>query len=160
MLCSQDLQVDGEPVDVERWARVAMQTLISQGVSIGQLDLFFVTEEEIARLNQLHMGHPGPTDVLSFPLDEADSVQADMQADGQDNQIPVHLGDIVLCPSVARAQMMDHAGSEAAEFALLTIHGVLHILGHDHVETEDSLAMQQVERRILATMGFSHPISQ
>ncbi len=150
MVRGEDLAMDGDSVDVRRWSKVALRTLTAQGVTLGHLDILFVGEDEMARLNRIHMGQSGPTDVLSFPLDEAKD----------HGDVPLHLGDVVICPAMARGQMLDHAGTEEAEFALLTIHGVLHILGHDHAEDEDALIMQRAERQMLAALGFSHPIAE
>jgi probable rRNA maturation factor len=122
-------------VDATRWAELAAAVLRSEG-RVGELTLTFVDRDEIAALNEEHMGHVGPTDVLSFPLDDDPSVVA---------AGPVLLGDVVICPSVAAEAAADHAGSVDDELALLTVHGVLHVLGHDHADREDRAAMQAAE---------------
>lgn len=137
---------------------LARTTLIGEGVTTGVLDLVAVDAEEMAALNLEHMGHEGPTDVLSFPLD-ADDMLSGLTADDGTGP-PVHLGDIVICAEVARAQAPEHCGSEEAELALLVIHGVLHILGHDHAEPDEAAAMQARERHHLASLGHGHPGSQ
>ncbi|MEL6986005.1 MAG: rRNA maturation RNase YbeY, partial [Actinomycetota bacterium] len=65
--------------------------------------------------------------------------------------------DIVICPEVARRQAPEHCGSIEAELALLVIHGVLHILGHDHAEPEETAVMQARERHHLGLLGHRHP---
>lgn len=153
---------------------LARQVLEAEGVSAGQLDLIVVDPEDMAELNETHMGHEGPTDVLSFPMD-ADEValMAQDRPDGVeggtggvedgtvgfDGQPPLHLGDVVLCPAVAERQAPDHCGTVEAELSLLIIHGVLHILGHDHAEPEETTVMQARERHHLANLGFAHPVS-
>lgn len=144
------------PVNVgqpsQRWlSEVILDTLEDEGVANGRLDLTLIEAEDMAALNAEQMGHDGPTDVLSFPLD-ADEPDVD-PGDG-----PVrHLGDLVICPSVAVGQAPDHAGTVEAEFALLTIHGVLHVLGHDHAHPDEELRMIEHETRHLARYGFAHP---
>ena len=101
----------------------------------------------------VHMGHEGPTDVLSFPMDSEDDV-LDMVDD-----MPLHLGDIVICPDVAAQQAPEHCGTVDAELSLLIIHGVLHILGHDHVELEETAVMQDRERHHLLSLGIAHPVT-
>ena len=127
---------------------LACSTLAAEGVENGQLDLILVERSEMAELNATHMGHEGPTDVLSFPLDQPGHSNSD---------VPIHLGDVVLCPAVAVAQAADHCGTIEAELSLLVIHGVLHVLGHDHAEPEESRVMRERETVHLARAGFVHP---
>jgi probable rRNA maturation factor len=121
-----------EPVELDRWARLATDVLVDEGAE-GELNLLFVDEAEMAELNQTHMGHEGPTDVLSFPIDGADA--------GPDGL----LGDVVVCPAVARRNAPDHAGTYEDELALLVVHGVLHVLGHDHAEDAEAATMRARE---------------
>lgn len=88
--------------------------------------------------------------------DELASV-AKLVPDEEGSPVERHLGDVVICASVANAQAPDHAGSFDAEMSLLIIHGVLHILGHDHFDQDEALVMQQREQHHLALHGFSHP---
>ena len=104
----------------------------------------------MAELNGQHMGQPGPTDVLAFPLD------ADLETPGAGSgpDIPVLLGDVVICPTVARRNAPDHEGGGHDgtiddELALLVVHGVLHVLGWDHATDEERAAMQARERHHL-----------
>jgi len=139
-----DEQVDVE-VDVDRWCRLATDVLAAEGRR-GELTLTFVDVAEIAALNEEHLGQAGPTDVLSFPLD--DTAGADT---GRSAPIPVLLGDVVVCPAVARDQAADHAGTLDDEIALLVVHGVLHVLGHDHAEPAETASMRAAEFRLLET---------
>ena len=134
---------DTEPVDVDRWAALAAASLADQGVTstTAELNLLFVDESEMAELNEQHMGHSGPTDVLSFPLELPEPLGADQ---------PALLGDIVVCPAVARRNAPTHAGTYDDELALLVVHGVLHILGHDHAEPDEEATMQGIERELLS----------
>ncbi len=127
-------------VDVDRWCRLAGDVIASEGAR-GELTLTFVDRDEITRLNEEHMGVDGPTDVLSFPLDTSDAVVP--------TGVPVLLGDVVVCPVVAADQATDHAGTLDDELALLVVHGVLHVLGHDHATDGETHAMQTRERELL-----------
>lgn len=169
-----------EAIDIDRWTEVARTTLVGEAVESGQLDLIFVEQDEMAELNVTHMGHEGPTDVLSFPLDapnQADPAHPDgnfeleldfgslAETQPDDGSVsllkagPVHLGDVIVCPEVAARQAPEHCGEIDAELSMLVIHGVLHILGHDHAEPAETAAMQGRERHYLAQLGYGHPES-
>jgi probable rRNA maturation factor len=137
-------------VDVDRWCRLAADVLEDEGLS-GELTLTFVDRDEIAALNTEHMGGTGPTDVLSFPLDALDG---DQSADGD---VPLLLGDVVVCPDVAREQAADHAGTIDDELALLVVHGVLHVLGHDHAEPDETALMRARELELLTVHHWGGP---
>jgi probable rRNA maturation factor len=135
-------------VDVDRWCRLASDVIHSEGVR-GELSLTFVGRNEMAGLNREHMGVDGPTDVLSFPLDGSDAAIP--------NGVPVLLGDVVVCPAVAADQAPAHAGTLADELALLVVHGVLHVLGHDHATSEELARMQARERELLERHHWRGP---
>ena len=124
-------------VDVERWRRLALDVLAVEG-AVGELTLTFVDVDDIAELNEHHMGKQGPTDVLSFPMD-------DEPVDG----VPTLLGDVVISPAVAAGQFADHAGTLDDELALLVVHGILHVLGHDHAEPDETAVMRGREVALL-----------
>ncbi len=147
-----------EPVELARWVDLATQVLHDSGVrGEAELSLLFVDEEVMAELNQRHMGATGPTDVLAFPIDDPiDSGRwPDSGSTGPDrdppevNELPLLLGDVVVCPAVAARQAPEHAGSYDDEMALLVVHGVLHVLGMDHADPEETAAMQARERELL-----------
>ena len=150
--------------EAERWAALARATLEGEQVTAGRLDLSFVDRDEMADLNRQHMGGDGPTDVLAFPLDagtdgasdagEPDPFAALEELDGGSGPL---LGDVVVCPDVSAAQAADHVGTEDGELTLLIVHGILHVLGHDHAEPDETDRMQERERRHLAQVGVDHP---
>ncbi|MEI7548333.1 MAG: rRNA maturation RNase YbeY, partial [Actinomycetota bacterium] len=146
-------------VDLERWQVLATEVLRSEGVrGLAELALLFVSEQEMSELNELHMGKPGPTDVLAFPIDAA---EAEIVLHGQPisrgpdrappdpGDMPLLLGDVVICPAVAARQAPSHAGSVEDEMALLVVHGVLHVLGHDHEDDDMTRAMRAREVDLL-----------
>jgi probable rRNA maturation factor len=147
---------DDVPIDLGRWQRLATDVLRAEGVrGLAELSLLFVTPREIAELNEDYMGAAGPTDVLAFPIDAADAeivLHGQPPSRGPDrsppdpSDMPLLLGDVVVCPSVARDQAPTHAGTLEDELALLVVHGVLHVLGHDHAEQAQAEAMRAKER--------------
>jgi len=140
-------QVDGAAL-----CEVALTVLVDEAAPKGQLDLHLVDVDTVQELNKTHMGSDEPTDVLAFPLDP-DDFDASSAGDR-----PALLGDVVICPSVAFAQAPGHTGSFEAEMLLLAIHGTLHVLGHDHGETNERLLMQHRERHHLAALDVAHPV--
>jgi probable rRNA maturation factor len=127
------------PLDVDGLVDLARRTLLAEGLAEGELSLSFVDEAEIEDLHVRYLHEPGPTDVLSFPLD------------GEDERGVRVLGDVVIAPAVAARNNPD---DPAAELRLLVVHGVLHLLGYDH-EEEDEKA--QMWARQLAYSGVDTP---
>jgi probable rRNA maturation factor len=149
---------EDQPVDLGRWVELARAVLVDSGIrGEAELSLLFVAEPVIAELNGRYMGKDGPTDVLAFPID--DPIDAgrwpDSGSTGPDREppelgeLPLLLGDVVICPKVAAEQAPTHAGSYDDELALLVVHGVLHVLGMDHAEPDEATAMQARERELL-----------
>jgi probable rRNA maturation factor len=101
------------------------------------------------------MDLPGPTDVMSFPMDELRPGRDDEEPE------PGLLGDVVLCPSVADRQAVEAGHTAAEEILLLTTHGILHLLGFDHAEPDEEREMFELQRRLLLTFlagrGRSQP---
>lgn len=152
-------------VDVERWQRLATEVLQAEGVRGGtELSIFFVTSADMAELNTEHMNASGPTDVLSFPIDGGEVLEVVSGPTGASRgpdrsppdrgDLPLLLGDIVICPEVARDQAPGHAGTLDDEVALLVVHGVLHILGWDHDTPDTTAAMQAREREHLSAFHW------
>jgi probable rRNA maturation factor len=153
---------DAQPVEAARWGALAERVLADEGVrGEVELSLLFVDREAITVLNRDFMGGDGPTDVLSFPIDGElaqsgrwpDTGGSGPHRSGPDlDDLPLLLGDIVLCPEVAAANAPDHAGAYDDEIALLIVHGILHLLGMDHAEDDERLAMQARERDLLGRL--------
>ncbi len=143
------------PVDHARLKRLALGALEAEGlVGDAELSVHFVDEVEIAELNAQHLGRKGPTDVLSFPIedDPLAAIRSRPAGRGSEPQVPsapVLLGDVVICPEVAWRNAPDHAGSYEDELALLLVHGILHLLGYDHVRDDEAEVMEAREQQIL-----------
>ena len=120
---------------------------------LADLSMLLVDEAHMTNLHEKWMEEPGPTDVLSFPMDELrpHSMAGPNRARGRDSDEPepVLLGDVVLCPQVAAVQAKQHGHSTQAELELLTVHGVLHLLGYDHAEPEDEADMFGLQNELL-----------
>ncbi|HZU80214.1 MAG TPA: rRNA maturation RNase YbeY [Acidimicrobiales bacterium] len=149
------------PVDVVRWGELARNVLAAEGVRDDvEVSLLFVDETTIAELHERFMGKTGPTDVLAFPIDDEPLPGGRSPDEGgtgpggpvasDEDPVPVLLGDVVVCPSVAERNAAEHEVSVEDEVALLVVHGLLHLLGMDHMETADAERMEQRERELLA----------
>lgn len=141
-----------EPLQPSLLTDVALATLAFEDVPEGtEVSITIVDEPSMAGLNQAHMGKDGATDVLSFPLEELVAGTPPVQLDGGP---PVVLGDVFICPSVvARNAERDQVPFEH-EMALMVVHGLLHLLGHDHVVDAEAELMEDRERMVLAGFGM------
>jgi len=126
----------GAGLDEDGLRALAIDTLRGEGVDRAELSLSFVDEAEIAELHERFMDEPGPTDVLSFPLDDVD------EAEGPDGVRL--LGDVVVAPSVAATNNPD---APEDELRLLVVHGILHLLGYDHEEDGARTRMWERQER-------------
>lgn len=129
-------------VDVCSYALTAMDVHPDTEATITCVD-----EPTMADLHVRWMDLDGPTDVMSFPMDELTpgGGRPDAKAIG-----PAMLGDIILCPAYARKQAEMAGHGLAHELALLTVHGVLHLLGYDHIAPDDEREMFALQNEILA----------
>ncbi|WP_341358139.1 rRNA maturation RNase YbeY [Georgenia sp. M64] len=136
----------GYEVDGEEFAALARYVLDEMRVHPqAELSILFVTTDVMAELHERWMDEPGPTDVLSFPMDELRPArEGEQPAEGT-------LGDIVLCPEVAATQARTAGHSTVEELLLLTTHGILHLLGYDHAEPDEEKEMFDLQRRLLLT---------
>ena len=144
----------GVAVDEAGLAALARHVLDGMRVHpLAELSVLLVDEAAMADLHQRWMGEAGPTDVLSFPMDEIwppppGGSQADHGGDGE--AAPGLLGDVVLCPQVAIEQASKAEHSVQDELDLLCTHGILHLLGYDHGEPEEHATMFGLQDRLLA----------
>lgn len=109
----------------------------------AELSILLVDEDTMSSYHEKYMGEPGPTDVLSFPMDELR-----VPGDGEDPPEGL-LGDIVLCPMVTSRQAAEHGRSADAEAEYLLVHGLLHLLGFDHAEPEAKAEMFGLKDRVI-----------
>jgi probable rRNA maturation factor len=137
----------GAEVDTDAILAVARHALDEMGVNpLAELSVLLVDSDYMAELNHRWMGADGPTDVLAFPMDEGSVDHGPSEGPAGE---PALLGDIVLCPEVAAKQAAGVGHSTADELHMLTVHGVLHLLGYDHAEPEEEREMFALQARLL-----------
>ncbi|MDO5534848.1 MAG: rRNA maturation RNase YbeY [Propionibacteriaceae bacterium] len=111
---------------------------------MAELSVLLVDPETMSAYHEKYLGEPGPTDVLSFPMDE-------LRPPDDDDEPPVGmLGDVVLCPTITAAQAAEHGRSADAEAEYLLVHGILHLVGFDHGSDEEKAEMFGLKDRLLA----------
>jgi len=139
--------VETDEQAIQRLAAFAMDHLHVHPEA--ELAIVLVDEAAMEQLHVQWMDEPGPTDVLSFPMDEL------RPGTEGDPTPPGLLGDIVVCPQVAISQAATAGHSPLDEMLLLTCHGVLHLLGFDHAEPDEEREMFGLQREILAAFAAS-----
>lgn len=140
--------VRGSGIGARAVKRTAEMLLEAVGEKGSALSLSLVNDAQIRELNRIHRGKDRPTDVLSFPLAAPDA------RGGRQERL---LGDIVISVDTARRQAADYDASLEAELNRLLIHGVLHVMGHDHEESTERERMRAEERRLAAAIGLPWP---
>ena len=137
--------VRGSGIDARALKSALRKLLASVDERDAAISLTIVDDEAIRKLNREHRGKDKATDVLSFPLEpEAFSNER-------------LLGDIVISIDTARRQAADYDAPLQREIERLMIHGLLHVLGHDHMEAEERRVMEAEERRLAAAIGMPWP---
>ncbi|GAA3241591.1 rRNA maturation RNase YbeY [Pseudonocardia petroleophila] len=143
----------GVAMDESLIASVARFALDAMRVSPAvELAITAVSVDAMSELHERWMEEPGPTDVMSFPMDEL--LDESRRPDAPDLG-PALLGDIVLCPEFAKGNARKAGHPLADELHLLTVHGVLHLLGYDHADAEEEREMFGLQARLLATWRSS-----
>lgn len=158
---------------IEELTRFVLQA--EEVPAFAEVSVSFVTDDEIAQLNERYRGKQGPTDVLSFECDGLDddpfddpffALEAGEEglADDEDAlssgdetaaelaataQVPFELGDVIVAPDVARRQTQLYGTTFEGEITLLVLHGLLHLCGYDHVEDDEAELMEARERELL-----------
>ena len=130
------------PIARARVAALAEGVLRREGVRDALLSIAFVSDRRISALNRAHLGHTGPTDVISFGFAPVGNAR-------------VVVGDVYIAPAVARRNARAHGNGVREELSRLVVHGVLHVLGHDHPEGEPRYAspMWQRQEQLLRSLG-------
>lgn len=139
MACSSEEPPDED--SMQRWASAALRG----ERETAELSVRIVDIDESAELNQQYRGKSGPTNVLSFPFDAVTP-----------EPLPI-LGDLVICAPVVEAEAVQQNKSSQAHWAHMTVHGVLHLLGYDHIDDSDAELMERLETEILLGLGFPAP---
>lgn len=129
--------------DIAKWVDAVLQE--EQRATDSELTVRIVDEVESAELNQQYRNKQGPTNVLSFPFECPPEIELNL------------LGDLVICAPVVQREAAEQEKEEHAHWAHMVVHGTLHLLGYDHIDTADALQMESREKKILCNMGYSDP---
>ncbi len=132
----------GERIEV--WVRATLEGA-DYGADEAELTVRVVDLEESARLNRTYRHKPGATNVLSFPFENPPGIV-----------LPL-LGDLVVCAPVVEKQAVQQHKTCMAHWAHMIVHGVLHLLGYDHIEPQQMQKMETLEISILAGLGYDNP---
>lgn len=134
------------PLSDERLGQCA-ELPLHEHKSTAELTLRLVDAEEMTQLNNDYRKQNKVTNVLAFPSAIPDTVELDFP----------FLGDVIICPTVLAQESLELGKSLEAHWTHIVIHGVLHLLGYDHIKEEDAEIMQALETQLLAELGFSDP---
>lgn len=129
--------------NITAWALSALQHQLKP----TELTIRMVTTDEITHLNKTYRKMDKPTNVLAFPANLPAHIEIDH----------TFLGDVIICPSVLEKEAKEQNKPLEAHYAHIIIHGILHLLGYDHIEENDTLQMQTLEIQLLANLGFENP---
>jgi probable rRNA maturation factor len=134
------------PLGAQRVAELARGVLGAEKVTSAMLSIAFLTRPAMARMNREHLGHRGPTDVISFAFRSA----------GDSGPV---VGDVYICPDVARENARRHGAGVREEIARLVVHGALHVVGHEHPEDDGrtSSAMWRRQEQLLGRLYAARP---
>jgi probable rRNA maturation factor len=141
--------LDADSAGLVRLATFALDQLRIH--PLAELSILLVDEDTMSAYHQKYLGEPGPTDVLSFPMDEL------RPPDDEEEPPAGLLGDIVLCPVVTARQAREHGRSPDAEAEHLLVHGLLHLLGYDHAEPDERDEMFSLTDKITAAWSGARP---
>jgi probable rRNA maturation factor len=140
-----------ESVDLEHLRGLAELVLREEGYPPeSELTVLLVNEDEMSSYNERFLNRAGPTDVLAFPVEElVPGITPDHDASGP----PLMIGDVIVAPAYVRRQAADSEIDFDDEMALMIAHGILHLLGYDHLDDEDAALMERRETELLSKVG-------
>jgi probable rRNA maturation factor len=128
--------------EVEAWANAVLS---HEGISDQEVTVRFTDEDESQSLNSEYRGKDRPTNVLSFPFEAPPGIEMNL------------LGDLVICAPVISREAKEQSKQVRDHYAHMTVHGVLHLLGYDHMEDAEAQEMESKEIAILAQLGIDNP---
>ncbi|MEG3767450.1 rRNA maturation RNase YbeY [Alteromonas sp. 14N.309.X.WAT.G.H12] len=130
---------------IQRWADTALSALKIQD---KEVTIRFVDRDESQSLNHTYRGKDKPTNVLSFPFECPPDIPLNL------------LGDLVICVPVIHHEAVEQNKVVNNHFAHMIVHGLLHLLGYDHIDDEEAEAMERLETKILAQLGIDDPYQE
>jgi probable rRNA maturation factor len=140
-----DIPEDGT---IQDWMMLAVEAADVRADTPYEIAVRIVEPDEIQVLNALYRNKDEPTNVMAFPAGPLEGLPAD---------VPVVLGDVVVCAEVVATEARDQGKRQADHWAHMLIHGILHLLGYDHQEDDQAAAMESLEAEILARRGIANP---
>jgi probable rRNA maturation factor len=144
-----------ESVDLIQLRHIAELVLSEEGYpDETEVTVLLVSDDEMASYNERFLERSGPTDVLAFPVEE---LLPGVVPDHDPNGPPLVIGDVIVAPAYVGRQAAEHGSGFADEMALMVAHGILHLLGYDHVEDDDAELMERREAELLALVGVQRP---
>nr|WP_240612832.1 rRNA maturation RNase YbeY [Alteromonas flava] len=129
----------------ENFAQWASAALVANQISQGEITIRLVEAKESQQLNSQYRGKDSPTNVLSFPFECPPEVEINFY------------GDLVICPAVVEREAREQSKQLEHHYAHMCIHGVLHLLGFDHIDPEQANEMESLETHLLAKLGIDDP---
>lgn len=142
--CAQDATLPDD-ADLQRWADIVFTT---QQVGEKEVTLRFVDEDESQELNAAYRGKDKPTNVLSFPFECPPGIPVNL------------LGDLVICAPVIRREAQEQQKTTQDHYAHMIVHGLLHLLGFDHIDESEAEEMEALEIDLLAKLGIDDPYQE
>ncbi len=139
-------------VDLDHLRSLTTAVIEAEGYPLEtEVSVTLISDEEMTGHHREAMGLDGPTDVLSFPLE--------MLVPGRPPVVdpagpPIHLGDVLIAPALVQRQATEYGVSFRSEISLMCVHGILHLMGYDHMDDADAEIMEERERRILGEFGL------
>lgn len=130
------------PSELERWANAVLQY---EGLSEQEVTIRFTDEAESQSLNSEYRGKDKPTNVLSFPFEAPPGIEINL------------LGDLVICAPVISREADEQQKKVSDHYAHMTVHGLLHLMGYDHIDDAEAEEMESKEIDILARLGIDNP---
>ncbi|MGH8950556.1 MAG: rRNA maturation RNase YbeY [Acidimicrobiia bacterium] len=145
----------GEPVNLDQLRHLAELVLSHEGFpSETEVTVLLVSDGEMSSYNERFLDRSGPTDVLAFPVEELmPGVVPDHDANGP----PLVIGDVIVAPAYVGRQAVENETGFDDEMALMVTHGILHLLGYDHVDDDDAELMERREVELLSLVGVKRP---
>ena len=144
-----------EPLPADDLRRMAEVVMEEEGLpASSEVTILAVADDQMADYNERFMSRPGPTDVLAFPLEQLEPGRVPRPPV---NGPPLNLGDVIIAPAYIQKQASDREVTFDDELALMVTHGILHLLGYDHIEEVEAQVMEHREAQILRRVGRTRP---
>lgn len=147
MAIDLDLQLasDAKHIPSQSQFQHWVETALAEQRNSAELTIRIVDAEESQALNHQYRHKDKPTNVLSFPFEAPEGIDMDL------------LGDIVICAQVVATEAQEQDKTLESHWAHMVVHGILHLLGHDHIEEQEAEEMEALERGVLANLGIKDP---